>query len=293
MRNKTVKQKAPSLLLPSLLLQILRVEKDRAWETGDLIVREAPLTIYLNGREFVTLLCTPELMDMLAIGFLRSEGLIRDYGEVTSLALDEEQGFVFVETQGGKLAEELHGKRTITTGCGKGTVFFSVLDALQSKPISSALTITATQIHGLMRDLQERAVVFKQTGGVHSAALCSAEDVLYFCEDIGRHNAVDKIIGMCLRDKVTIAEKVLLTSGRISSEILVKTAKLGLPVLISRAAPTALSVELAEKLGMTLVGFVRGHNLNVYSHAGRVVLDGRQRMPTTQPSENEQPLSQD
>jgi FdhD protein len=254
--------------------KILRVEKDRAWETTDPVVREAPLTIYLNGREFVTLLCTPELMDMLAIGFLRSEGLIREFSEVTSLRLDGQQGFVFVETQSGGLAEELYGKRTITTGCGKGTVFFSVLDALKSEPVTSDVTITAAQIHGLMRDLQERAVVFQQTGGIHSAALCSPEAVVYFCEDIGRHNAVDKILGLCLRDGSAIAEKILVTSGRISSEILVKAAKLGLPVLVSRAAPTTLSVDLAEKLGITLVGFVRGQRLNVYSHTRRVVLDG-------------------
>lgn len=253
---------------------IVRVEKDRAWETEDPVVREAPLTIYLNGREFVTLLCTPELMDMLAIGFLRSEGLIRDFSDVTSLRVDGEQGFVFVETQSGGLAEELYGKRTITTGCGKGTVFFSVLDALKSEPVSADLTVTVAQIHRLMRALQEQAVLFQLTGGIHSAALCSAEGISYFCEDIGRHNAVDKILGLCLRDGATINEKILVTSGRISSEILVKAAKLGLPVLVSRAAPTTLSVDLAERLGITLVGFVRGQRLNIYSHAERVILDG-------------------
>lgn len=252
---------------------ILRVEKDKVWETADPVVREAPLTVYLNGREFVTLLCTPEAMDMLAVGFLRSEGLIRDFSDVTSLRIDEEQGFVFVETQAGRLVEELYGKRTITTGCGKGTVFFSVLDALKSEPVTSGVTITVSQIHRLMRDLQERAVLFQLTGGIHSAALCSPEGVVYFCEDIGRHNAVDKILGLCLRDGVAISDKILATSGRISSEILVKAAKLGLSVLVSRAAPTTLSIDLAERIGITLVGFVRGQRLNIYSHARRVVLD--------------------
>lgn len=251
--------------------KILRVERNRAWETADPVIREVPLTVYLNGQEFVTLLCTPEQMDMLAVGFLRSEGFIRDFSEVTSLRLDEEQGFVYVETQGGRLAEKLYGKRTITSGCGKGTVFFSVLDALTSEPVTSDVTVAVAQIHRLMRALQERALLFQLTGGIHSAALCTPETVLFFCEDIGRHNAVDKILGLCLRDGVTITDKILVTSGRISSEILVKAAKLGLPLLVSRAAPTTLSVDLAEKIGITLVGFARGQRLNVYSHARRVV----------------------
>ncbi len=253
--------------------KILRVEASRVWETEDPVVCEVPLTIYLNGQEFVTLLCTPELMDMLAVGFLRSEGLIQEYSDITSLWLDEEQGTVFIETQGSKLEEKLYGKRTITSGCGKGTVFFSVLDALKSKPIRSAVTVTVAQIHTLVQRLKEQASLFQLTGGVHSAALCSPEEIVYFCEDIGRHNAVDKILGLCLKEGASISDKILVTSGRISSEILIKVAKLGIPVIVSRAAPTTLSIDLAEKLGVTLVGFVRGKRLNVYSHTYRVALD--------------------
>ena len=122
------------------------------------------------------------------------------------------------------------------------------------------------------RMLQEKAELFRITGGIHSAALCTPEGVVYFCEDIGRHNAVDKIIGLCLKNSVTIEDKILVTSGRISSEILVKTAKLGIPILISRAAPTTLSIELADKLGITLIGFVRGRRFNVYCHTDRVTI---------------------
>jgi len=250
---------------------IWRVDAGGSRKLDDLAVRETPLTMDLNGQEFVTLLCTPELMDMLAVGFLRSESLIEDFSDVTSLRLDAGQGFIFVETRGGKLVEKLYGKRTITSGCGKGTVFFSVLDALKSEPVVSHLVVTERQVQALVRELQERAVVFRATGGTHSAALCSSEEVLYFCEDIGRHNAVDKILGLSLKEGVSVNEKILVTSGRISSEILVKAAKLGLPVLISRSAPTTLSVDLAEKLGITLIGFARGRRFNVYSHTYRVV----------------------
>ncbi|MCW3490088.1 formate dehydrogenase accessory sulfurtransferase FdhD [Dethiobacter alkaliphilus] len=250
--------------------RVLRVDADGVKEMDDQIIREVPLTIYLNGQEFVTLLYTPEMADMLAVGFLRSEGLVKDFGDITSLRFDGERGFIFVETKSGGLTEKLYGKRTITTGCGKGTVFFSVLDALKNRPVESGLSITYEQVLGLVRQLQENAVLFQATGGIHSAALCDPHGVIYTCEDIGRHNAVDKIIGLCLQNSVPLEDKILVTSGRISSEILVKTAKLGIPVLLSRAAPTTLSVELADTLGVTLIGFARGRRFNVYTHSKRV-----------------------
>ena len=123
-----------------------------------------------------------------------------------------------------------------------------------------------------MKELQLRAELFRLTGGLHSAALCSAEKILYFCEDIGRHNAVDKLVGLCLKHEISLTDKVLVSSGRISSEILVKAAKLGIPILISRAAPTSLSIELAESLGITLIGFVRGRRCNIYTHQERVLV---------------------
>jgi FdhD protein len=252
--------------------RILRVDGDGVREMDDAVIDEVPLTIYLNGQEFVTLLYTPELADVLAIGFLRSESLIKSFSDITSLRFDRERSFVFVETKGSTLAEKLYGKRTITSGCGKGTVFFSVLDALKSEPVVSDLRVSPPQLFTLIRQLQDKAVIFKATGGVHSAALCEGDEMLYFCEDIGRHNAVDKIVGICLRSGIPLKDKILLTSGRISSEILVKTVKLGIPVLISHSAPTLLSVDLADELGVTLIGFVRGRRFNVYTHKSRVTV---------------------
>lgn len=249
---------------------IFRFDADGGHELDDLVIREMPLTIYLNGQEFVTLLYTPELAEMLAAGFLRSEGLIRHYSDITSLRFEEERGFLFVETKGSAVAEKLYGKRTITTGCGKGTVFFSVLDALKSEPIRSEISVAYSQVLALVKDLQEKAALFQLTGGIHSAALCEPDKILYLCEDIGRHNAVDKIIGLCLKHELPLENKIMVSSGRVSSEILIKTAKLGIPVLISRAAPTTLSIELANKLGITLIGFVRGRRFNVYSHKDRI-----------------------
>ncbi len=237
----------------------------------DQVTVEAPLTIFLNGEELVTLLCTPEKMDLLALGFLRSEGLLNSMDEVAALRLKEDEGLVDVKLKGaGGLAERLYGKRTITSGCGKGTVFFHALDALRSRPVTGSLKLPAGKAWELMRSLQDRAVLFKETGGVHSAAVADLSGIIFFFEDIGRHNAVDKIAGQCLKDDISLEDKVLITSGRLSSEMLLKAAKLKLPILLSRSAPTSLSIELAGALNITLAGFVRGRRMNIYTHGWRI-----------------------
>ncbi len=252
-------------------IAILKITGEGRETLNDQVVQESPLTIYLNDQEFVTLLCTPEKQDYLTLGFLRSEGLIKGREDVLSLEVDEENGMVNVETrEPGKLSEKLFGKRTITSGCGKGTIFYNVLDSLSESSIKTEIYLNPETISRLMRDLQDRADLFKTTGGVHSSALGTKEGIVFFCEDIGRHNAVDKLIGECIAEDVSLEDKLLITSGRLSSEILLKAAKIGIPVLLSRAAPTALSVELGNKLGVTMVGFIRGKRMNVYSGEWRI-----------------------
>jgi FdhD protein len=251
--------------------QIIRVRGGKKEVLPDLVTIESPVTIYLNGTELVTLLCTPEKLDRLALGFLRSEGLLTSAGEVASIRVRKEEGLVEVDlTNETGLAEKLYGKRTITSGCGKGTLFFNVLDSLRSAPLTGTLRVPTSKILELMDSLQEKAELFKATGGVHSAGLADRDQILYFCEDIGRHNAVDKIIGECLLAKIPTGDKIIVSSGRLSSEILLKAAKLEIQMLVSRAAPTSLSIELAEALNITLVGFVRGRRINIYSHPWRL-----------------------
>lgn len=245
---------------------------DGRFQEEDRVAVEAPLTIKLNGRELVTLLCTPDKMDCLALGFLRSEGLLTSMEEVADLYLREEDGLVEVELkEASGLPEKLYGKRAVTSGCGKGTVFYQSLDSLRSSPVKSDLSVKAARLRELMEELQKRAGLFNKTGGVHSAALAGPGGILFFCEDIGRHNAVDKIVGDCMLQGVSFEDKLLVSSGRLSSEILLKAAKLGLPILASRAAPTSLSIELAKAMQITLVGFVRGRRMNIYTHPGRII----------------------
>lgn len=260
-------------------LQITRFGPTGSAVMEDPVTVEAPLTVILDGREFITTLCTPEKLDHLALGFLRSEGIIHSMEDISLLRVKEEEGLVEIELAGtaAAMAGKLHGRRTLTSGCGRGGTFYNALDSLGCKPLKSALRVSAEHLLSLVRHLQERALLFQATGGVHSAALADREGILYFCEDIGRHNAVDKIAGLCLLDEVPTADKIIVTSGRLSSEMLIKAARLGVPILVSRSAPTTLSVTMAEELQITLAGFTRGRRFNLYSHPWRIDgLDGGQ-----------------
>lgn len=171
------------------------------------------------------------------------------------------------------LAGKLFGRRMITSGCGKGTVFYNALDSVLGSPVTGKLQITPEQVRLLMDELQSKGDLFRLTGGTHIAAMAECRRLLITFEDIGRHNALDKIIGESLLQGITAEDKIIVSSGRISSEILLKAAKLKIQLLISRAAPTSLSVNLAEKLNITLIGFVRGKRFNVYTHEWRISED--------------------
>jgi len=241
-------------------------------ESTDLVVTESPLTIYLNGDEVVTLLCTPEKLDCLAVGFLESEGLLTSRDEVTKLVVEEAKGRVWVELSSGrKVAKDMIGRRLIPSGCGRGALFYNIVDAASRPKVSSGVTIKVDAVSRLIREFQQRSYLYRTTGGAHSAAICDGEQIVIFCDDIARHNAVDKVFGQCLLSGVAAADRVLLTSGRISSEILLKAAKRGVPLVVSKSAPTSLSLRLAEEVGVTVVGFVRGSRLSVFANAWRVV----------------------
>ena len=247
---------------------------DNAIETlEDNVIVEYPFTIFINDEEFITLLCSPSSLQFLAIGFLVSEGIIKNKAGIKKINIDEEKGHAYVElTNNSSFVEKLYGKRTVTTGCGKGTVFYNVLDSLGSKKISSKVTVTADEILNLSAQLNHSSLLFKETGGVHSCALCDRDKILMFQEDVGRHNALDKIIGEAFEKEITLEDKILLTSGRISSEMIIKTSKRNIPIIVSRSAPTNLSVSIAEELGVTLIGFARGRRLNIYNGTDRITI---------------------
>ncbi len=251
---------------------VLRLSEGSSSEIEDVVAREFPLTIILNNQELVTLLCSPKDLKYLAIGFLFSEGLLGSKADIKKVMVDDQRGVVRVETEGADaLADDLVFKRFITSGCGRGASFYSAADVQDQVMVESQTKISANDVHTLMNEFIRHSEVFKTTGGVHSAALCDTKSILVFNEDIGRHNAIDKIFGQCVLEDIPIDERIIVTSGRISSEILLKVAKRSLPILISKSAPTDLGVKLANDLGITLLGFVRGKRINAYANSWRIV----------------------
>lgn len=247
--------------------EVMRVEGEKTYLKDDYVIIEYPFTIFLNDSEFITLLCTPSSLEHLAIGFLHSEGLIKRREDVSNVRVDKEKGIAYVYTNNKtNLSEKLYGKRTITTGCGKGTVFYNVVDSFRSKKVENNIEIDPKKISDLIRTFNKESKLFLKTGGVHSCALSNSEDIIIFEEDIGRHNALDKIIGKVFMENIDISDKMILTSGRISSEVLIKMAKVGIPIIVSRSAPTNLTLEIAKDLNITVIGFVRGDKMNIYSN---------------------------
>jgi len=235
------------------------------------VVRETPVNLRLNGREIITLLASNDALDYLAAGFLKAEGFVSRREDILAIRVDQEGETVEVEACNvDPLAEKLLERRAVTSGCGKGTTFTHALDALQARPAPAGPQVSAGQLRGLMHRLLRGSELYRQAGAVHSAALATGGEIVLFRDDIGRHNAVDKIHGECFLRDILVADKILLTTGRISSEILVKAAKLGVAVLVSRSSPTDLALELAERTGITVVGQVRGGGLTVYTGEGRV-----------------------
>ncbi len=252
---------------------LLRLVDGEGNNIEDIVAREFPLTIILNNQELVTLLCSPKDLNYLAIGFLFSEGLLKNKDEIKKITVDDRRGVVRVETPEDKTsADEPIFKRLITSGCGRGASFYSASDVPKQLKVASRTQMSANEVFNLVSEFQHRSEVYRATGGVHSAALADNGSIMVFNEDIGRHNAIDKIFGECILKDVATDGRVVITSGRITSEILLKVAKRGIPIIISKSAPTDLGVNFANELGITLIGFVRGKRLNAYTNDWRIKL---------------------
>jgi FdhD protein len=257
-------------------VEALHIDREGSGIRTEWTAREFPLTIMLNGEQLVTVLCSPGDLEALAIGFLFSEGIIKGKEEVTGLTLDDERGVIRIRTATDKTQDgKLFMKRVLTTGCGRGMAFYSYADLDRKKKVQSDLRVAPADVLALSKGFQGASELYRATRGVHSAALCDARKILVFAEDIGRHNAVDKVLGRCLLEGIAVSDRILMTSGRISSEILFKTAGSGIPVLISKSAPTDMGVDLARELGITLIGYVRGGGMNVYAGEERIDIPRR------------------
>jgi FdhD protein len=232
-----------------------------AWESTRVpLPREVSLTIRLNGRELVTILCTPTSLDWLVSGFLYAEGIIRDLAEISRLDVNEKTATADVW-----LAENASPTMPLRTRTPSGTSFNR-----QGAKVASEVTVSPEQLLSLMAQLHHQQEMFRHSGGIHCSALADPEKLLVVTEDIGRHNTIDKVLGRCLQEKIPTRDRILLTTGRISSEMLLKASQMETPVIASRGAPTERAASLGEDLDITVVGYVRGSRLSVFSRETRL-----------------------
>lgn len=245
---------------------ILRVIKEQINSEEDIVIVEYPFTIFIDEEEIITLLCSPNSLRYLTIGFLFCGNFIESYSAIDNIQIDEERGRAYVQLKVKKnFNKKSPDKRSIISGYGKGTVFYNVFDSYKSKKVTDTIDIKPYEIIDLMRRFNSLSELFQSTGGTHACSICNRRDILYFEEDIGRHNAVDKVLGKTLAEGIDLRDKIILTSGRVSSDMLLKAAKREIPVVVSRSAPTSLAVNMARELNITLIGFVRGEKMNIYS----------------------------
>lgn len=231
------------------------------------VPHETPITLYVNGMEWVTFMCTPLDLSHLVVGFLHSEGIITTPNDIALLRIcDQVEGEVHVQLL---KQVELPTRRVLTSGCGGGITFAGLVTHREC--VSSNRCITSPQITHLMSQLNREAEIHNRAGGIHTSALSDGKRLLMVAEDVGRHNTLDKILGRCLLVGQDPADHIVLTTGRISTEMLNKVAHMKVPVVLSHTSPTNLAVDLAREWGTTLVGYVRGRSFNVYSGEWRIV----------------------
>jgi FdhD protein len=232
---------------------------------------EAPVTIHLNDEEVATVQATPRDLEELAVGFLLSEGLLSDRSAFGRVDVDLKRGMIWVSTAETVPTDLATRTRYLTSGCGKGVTFASVGHARGLARVESDLTVTAQEIYLLVRELSDAAVMYRDSGGMHAAGLGRDGKLLIAREDVGRHNAIDKVLGRAWLDRIPTVGAVLVATGRISYEMAVKAAKARVAIAASRSAVTDLAADLADGLNITLVGYVRGGKLTVYTHPERVI----------------------
>ncbi len=236
------------------------------------VVEERPLTIFLNGQEIVTAMTIGDHPDLLAVGYLLNQNMLRPGDALTGVDVDAETETVVVRTERATNYEEKLKKKTRTSGCAVGTVFGDVMEALEGVSLPAA-EVRVSALHTLARKINTAPSLYLAAGAIHGCVLCSGDRPLVYMEDVGRHNAVDKIAGWAFVNGAGMADKLLYTTGRLTSEMVIKTALMGCPALVSRSGFTGWGVEIARQVGLTLIGRMRGRRFVCLSGEARLVWD--------------------
>lgn len=238
------------------------------------VAGEFPLTLKVDNREVVTLMTLGTHPEELALGYLRNQRLIENIEEIKSIQVNWELERVDITTNGKGIIdwEKKLSKKTVTTGCGQGTVFSCTLDKLYDVRLPK-INVRQSTIYKLLRNIAQYNELYKKAGAVHGCALCHLDQVLSFVEDVGRHNAADAISGQMWLDRIEGGDKIFYTTGRLTSEIVMKTAHMGIPVLLSRSGVTQMGMELAGDLGVTMIARAKGKHFLVYEGVENIIFD--------------------
>ncbi len=236
------------------------------------VVEERPLTIFLNGQEIVTSMTIGDYPEYLALGFLRNQSMLQDEEVVLGVDFDAELETVVVRTDGQTTYEEKLRKKTRTSGCAVGTVFGDMMEGLDDLNLP-ATEVRTSWLYALANKINRTPSLYLEAGAIHGTVLCKKDRPLVYMEDVGRHNAVDKIAGWMLSEGVKGDDKILYTTGRLTSEMVIKCAHMGIPVLASRSGFTAWGVDIARQVDLTLIGRMRGRRFHCLSGAERLVRD--------------------
>lgn len=236
------------------------------------VVEERPLTIYLNAQEIVTAMTIGDYPEYLALGFLRNQGMLRKGEVIKGVDYDAELDVVVVRTDGQTTYEDKLKKKTRTSGCAVGTVFGDMMEGLEGVTLP-ATQVKTSNLYALAAKINRTPSLYLEAGAIHGTVLCQDNRPLVYMEDVGRHNAVDKIAGWMLSENISPDDKILYTTGRLTSEMVIKTALMGIPVLASRSGFTAWGVEIANQVGLTLIGRMKGQRFVCLAGETRLIRD--------------------
>ncbi|MEM9574648.1 MAG: formate dehydrogenase accessory sulfurtransferase FdhD [Pseudomonadota bacterium] len=237
------------------------------------VVTERPLTLYLNSQEIVTMMTIGDHPDLLAVGYLLNQRMLRLDDEITAIDYDDDLDVVIVRTKRKTNYETVLKKKTRTSGCAQGTVFGDMMDGFYDVVLSKEARIRTSDLQGLTKTINTTPSLYLSAGAIHGCVLCKDGDALVYMEDVGRHNAVDKIAGWMHINGESSADKIFYTTGRLTSEMVIKTVMMSIPILVSRSGFTAWGVELAQQAGLTLIGRARGKRFTALSGHERIIRD--------------------
>lgn len=250
-------------------------QEGRPIETA--VVMERPLTLFLNGQEIVTMMTIGDHPDYLAIGYLLNQNMLRADDEVTGVDYDADLQTVVVRTVARTNFEKKLRKKTLTSGCAQGTVFGDLMEKFEEVRLPGDAVLKTSWLYALTKKINTAPSLYLAAGAIHGCVLCEEDRPLVYMEDVGRHNAIDKIAGYMYRHRVSPAGKIFYTTGRLTSEMVIKTVQMSIPILISRSGFTAWGVELARQAGLTLIGRAKGRRFIALSGEERIVFDGDPR----------------